>query len=307
MFQHFDEIIQNACGFEEKKTIAICAADDETMVHTAAEAAGMGLCNVIMAGNEQKIRTMLEQYPKTAGIRVVQAKDRMDSCRLMVRAVRDGEAQVYVKGNVNTSDFLRSVLDREIGLRTERKLNVLSCYEIPGRDKLLFLADGGMIVAPDLQDKIDILENCVPVLHQLGVQEPKVAILAANERVSENIPATVDAQKITELAEQGRLPKGIYEGPIALDVILRREAAEKKGIVSRVSGDVDFILVPNIETGNALGKAMGYFGGAVMAGMVAGAAKPVIMSSRAASLKSKLTSIAWALLTSCGKSAQGGN
>lgn len=158
------------------------------------------------------------------------------------------------------------------------------------------MADGGMIVAPDLDAKLDIINNCIPLLHAMGVEEPNVAILAANEKVSESMPATVDADAIVKLAQQGKLPRGIYEGPMALDVILRKEAAKKKGIESRVSGEADFILVPNIETGNSVGKAIGFFGKGIMAGLVTGAAKPVIMASRAATLKSKLTSIAWAIL-----------
>lgn len=296
MYRNLDDIVQKALKLENRGTIAICGADDDTMVHLAAEASSIGLCDSILVGDETKIRELLKEYPKAEGIRIIDEKDRVNSCKRAVKLVSSNQAQVFVKGNVNTSDFLRAVLDKEVGLRTGHKLNVLTCYEIPGWERLLFMADGGMIVAPDLEAKADILHNCIPILHRMGIRQPKVAILAANEKVSPSMPATVDADELVKMAERGELPEGIYEGPMALDVILRKEAAKKKGIESRVSGEADFILVPSIETGNCLGKSIGYFGKGVMAGIVTGAAKPVIMASRAATIKSKLASVAWALL-----------
>ena len=201
---------------------------------------------------------------------------------------------------LNTSDFLRSVLNQEVGLRTGSKLSVLTCYEVPGQKKLFFLTDGGMVVAPDVNDKAAIVTNAVEVLHNMGIAEPKVAILSSNEKVSEKIPSTVDAQALCQMSEEGKLPKAIYEGPIAFDVAMRPDAAKEKKIESRVTGDVDLFLVPNIETGNCLGKAIGYFGGGDTAGLVIGARKPVVMSSRAASIRGKLASVAWALLA-CGE------
>ena len=162
------------------------------------------------------------------------------------------------------------------------------------------MTDGGMTVAPTLSDKVEILKNAVPVLHNMGISCPKVAILAANEKVNPKMPATVDAAALVEMAERGELPEGIYEGPIAFDVAMRPDAAAEKGIKSRISGDVDLFLVPNIETGNCMGKAIGYFGGGQTAGIVVGAAAPVVMSSRSAAIKGKVTSIAWAILA-CGE------
>ena len=191
------------------------------------------------------------------------------------------------------------MLNKEVGLRTGRQLNVLTCYDVPTEPKLFFITDGGMTVAPALADKAEILHNAVPVLHHMGIAEPKIAILAANEKPSPKMPATMDAKALCEMAASGELPAGIYEGPIAFDVAMRPEAAAEKGITSRVSGDVDLFLVPNIETGNCLGKAIGYFGHCQTAGIVVGAAAPVVMSSRAASIEGKVTSIAWAILA-CG-------
>ena len=293
--KYLDELIATAKALPQKRTIAVCGADDEHVVSMVLEAVGSGLCNAILVGDAAKILEYgAGRYPQEIGI--VDEKDRVASCRRAVELVHNGQAQVFVKGLVNTRDFLHAVLDKEVGLRSGRQLNVLSAYEIPGQEKLLFLADGGMMVAPTLEEKAEILRSCVPVLHQLGIQEPKVAILAANEQVSPKMQATVDAAKLVEMAKAGELPHGIYEGPMAFDVIMRKEAAQIKGIDSQVSGDADLILVPTIETGNSLGKAIGYFGKGVMAGIVVGATHPVIMSSRAAKSKTKIASIAWAIL-----------
>ncbi len=296
MYQNFDEIIEKAKAMTQKRTIVISAAADETMMHVAEEALRQELCRVIMVGDGQVLQDWASQIEDSKNLEIVDEKDKPASCLKAASLVREGRGQVLVKGNVNTSDFLRAVLNREQGLRGTRKLNVLSCYEVPGEKKLFFMADGGMIIAPTLQDKIDILHNCIPVLHRLGIEKPKVAILAANEKVSENMPATMDAKELCDLYEKGGLPEAVYEGPIAFDVAVNPKAAEKKGIQSQVSGDVDLFLVPSIETGNCLGKAIGYYAKGTMAGLVLGATHPVIMSSRAASLRGKMTSIAWALL-----------
>ena len=297
MYQNFDEIIEKAKAMPQKRTIVISAAGDETMMHVAQEAIRQDLCRVIMVGDAEILEGWVSQMEEPKCLEIIDEKDKAVSCLTAASLVREGRGQVLVKGNVNNSDFLRAVLNKEKGLRGRRKLNVLSCYEVPGEKKLFFMADGGMIIAPTLEDKVDILHNCVPALHRLGIEKPKVAILAANEKVSESMPATVDARELCELYEKGGLPEAVYEGPIAFDVAVNPKAAQKKGIDSRVSGDVDLFLGPSIETGNCLGKAIGYYAKGTMAGLVLGATHPVIMSSRAASLRGKITSIAWALLT----------
>lgn len=296
MFKDYNDLLEKAKKLPARKTIAISAADDETMVHVVNEVINLDLCNVIMVGDKEKILNMDLKDFDDDRVKIVDEKDRIKSCAIATKLVREEKADILVKGNVNTSDFLRSVLNKEYGLRSGRKLNVLSCYEVPTEKKLFFMADGGMIIAPTLQDKVDILKNCVPVLHAMGIEKPKIAILAANEKVSDSMQATVDAREICYMAKEGLLPEGIYEGPIAFDVAMSKKAAEKKGICSEVSGDVDLFLVPSIETGNCLGKAIGYFGKGTMAGLVLGATHPIIMSSRAASLKGKVSSIAWAIL-----------
>lgn len=301
MYRDFQDIIDAAKARGKKRTISIAAAADEKMIHVAQAVTELGLCNVVLVGDADEIaRLAAEEGFGLSQVRVVDEKDPQKLGLTAVELVHNGEADVFVKGKMNTSDFLRAVLNKEVGLRTGRKLNVLTCYDEPGEKKLFFISDGGMIVAPTLEDKVEILHNAMGVLHNMGIAEPKVAILAANEKVDPKIPATADAAALCEMAERGELPTGIYEGPIAFDVAMRPDAAAEKGIESRVSGDVDLFLVPNIETGNCMGKAIGYFGKGQTAGIVVGAAAPVVMSSRAAAIKGKVTSIAWAILA-CGE------
>ena len=297
MYSEFSDIVKAAIERQPKRTIAIAAAADDKMIHVAQQVTELGLCNVIMVGDEDKLKELAAADNfDLSRVRVVDEKDPEKLGLTAVELVSSGEADVLVKGKLNTSDFLRAVLNKEVGLRTGRQLNVIMAYDVPGQKKLFFITDGGMNIAPSLDDKVEIIKNAVPVLHSMGIECPKVALLAANEKVSTKMPATTDAAAIVDMAEQGLLPKAIYEGPIAFDVAMRPDAAAEKKIDSRISGDVDLFLVPNIETGNCLGKAIGYFGKGQSAGLVIGASKPVVMSSRAASITGKVTSIAWAIL-----------
>lgn len=297
MYSEFNDIVKAAVERRPKRTIAIAAAADDKMIHVAQSVSELGLCDVIMVGDKDELEALAAADSFDLGkVRVVDEKDPEKLGLTAVGLVSSGEADVLVKGKLNTSDFLRAVLNRDVGLRTGRQLNVIMAYEVPGQKKLFFITDGGMNIAPTLDDKVEIIKNAVPVLHSMGIERPKVALLAANEKVSSKMPATADAAAIVDMAGQGLLPEAVYEGPIAFDVAMRPDAAAEKKIESRISGDVDLFLVPNIETGNCLGKAIGYFGRGQAAGLVIGASKPVVMSSRAASITGKVTSIAWAIL-----------
>ncbi len=297
MYSQFNDIVKAALERRPKRTIAIAAAADDKMLHVARSVSELGLCDVIMVGDRDELEALAAADGFDLGsVRVVDEKDPGRLGLAAVGLVSSGEADVLVKGKLNTSDFLRAVLNRDVGLRTGRQLNVIMAYDVPGQKKLFFITDGGMNIAPTLDDKVEIIKNAVPVLHSMGIERPKVALLAANEKVSPKMPATADAAAIVDMAGRGLLPEAVYEGPIAFDVAMRPDAAAEKKIESRISGDVDLFLVPNIETGNCLGKAIGYFGKGQAAGLVIGASKPVVMSSRAASISGKVTSIAWAIL-----------
>lgn len=294
-------MISAACKRKPKRTIAIANAADDKMIHVVKEVLHMDLCHVICVGDQEKICRLAEENQLSAAdFTIVDEKEDTAAALKSVTLVSSHKADILVKGKMNTSDFLRAVLNKEAGLRTGRQLNVLTCYDEPGEKKLFFMTDGGMTIAPTLQDKVEMMHNAVPVLHRMGIEKPKVAILAANEKVSPKMPATMDAKALCDMADLGELPDAIYEGPIAFDVAMNPKAAKEKNIDSQITGDVDLFLVPNIETGNCMGKAIGYFAGGQTAGMVIGASAPVVMSSRAAGLQGKITSIAWAILA-CGQ------
>lgn len=300
MYADFQAILDAARAMAQKRTACICAAADPKILQLVRLIQEADLCHLVLVDDARRLAPLAEaEGVDLSRLTVADEQDPSLVGKTAVSLVRSGSADIFVKGKLNTSDFLRAVLDPDVGLRTGGKLSVLTCYEVPGQKKLFFLTDGGMVIAPDLADKAAMLQNAVSVLHNMGIASPKVAILSANEKVSPKMQSTVDAAALCEMAARGELPVGVYEGPIAFDVAMRPDAAAAKGIESRVSGDVDLFLVPNIETGNCLGKAIGYFGGGQTAGIVTGASKPVVMSSRAASVRGKLISVAWSLLA-CG-------
>lgn len=296
MYRCYQEVLDTVKG-RGMVTISVAAADDAEVLEAVKLAYDAGIARAILVGDAGKIQPLVAEIGLPADTPVL---DEADPARAALKAaalVHEGEAQVLMKGLVNSSDFLKAVLNKEKGLRTGRLLSHLAVFEIPGQRKLLFVTDGGMNIAPSLEEKKDILVNAMLALNDMGLERPYVAVLTANETVNPKMPATVDAQILSEMSRKGELPPGIVEGPVALDVAVSAEAAEHKKIDSKIAGNVDLMLVPNIETGNGIGKALIYYAGAKMAGLVLGAASPVVMTSRAETAEGKLNSIALACLT----------
>lgn len=299
MPRSFDEILTKARGLG-KVTVSVAVAQDKDVLLALKSACDVGLADAILVGDASLIKPLLAEVGLPADTRIVHEPEMARAALTAVSLVRKGEAQVLMKGMVNTSDFLKAVLNAEVGLRTGRLLSHLGVAEIPGVDRLLFQTDGGMNIAPALAEKKDILTNAMLALHAIGIAEPKVAVLTANEQVNPKMPATVDAKALADMAAAGELPRGVVEGPIALDVAASAEAAKHKGISSKVSGQVDIMMVPNIETGNALGKSLIYYAKAKFAGVVLGATHPIVLTSRAETPEGKLNSIALACLIAGG-------
>ncbi|HMM22866.1 MAG TPA: bifunctional enoyl-CoA hydratase/phosphate acetyltransferase [Selenomonadales bacterium] len=299
MPRSFDEILTKARGLG-KVTVSVAVAQDKDVLLALKSACDVGLADAILVGDTSLIKPLLAEVGLPADTRIVHEPEMARAALTAVSLVRKGEAQVLMKGMVNTSDFLKAVLNAEVGLRTGRLLSHLGVAEIPGVDRLLFQTDGGMNIAPALAEKKDILTNAMLALHAIGIAEPKVAVLTANEQVNPKMPATVDAKALADMAAAGELPRGVVEGPIALDVAASAEAAKHKGISSKVSGQVDIMMVPNIETGNALGKSLIYYAKAKFAGVVLGATHPIVLTSRAETPEGKLNSIALACLIAGG-------
>lgn len=304
MLRHFSELVDTVRELP-RTVVCIANADSET-VEAACMALEQGLAEIILYGNESIVRPLLEQSGIENSVIFRQAVEPAEALREAVRSVRSGEANVLMKGMLNSSDFLRGVLDKTNGLRTGRRLSHIAAVEIPGHPKLIYSTDGGMNINPDLDGKKDILANALLALQAWGYECPKVACLAANERIEPHNQATVDAAGLVEAWRQGVFPVPcIVEGPIAMDVALSCESARHKGIDSQISGDVDIFLMPIMEVGNVAIKGLLHFmKGSQVAGLILGASAPVVMTSRSEPPASKLYATALGCLAARNSSSQ---
>lgn len=297
MFKNFEEVLSIAKQRGPFK-VSIAAAHDREVLETVKMASDMGLIAPILVGDADKIKSISKEIG-LCEMPIVDAADEAEAAQQAALLVKKGEAQILMKGFVNTSIFMKAVLNKETGLRSGRLLSHMAAYEIPGYNKIVFCTDSGINVAPTQEQKKDILTNALMAIKAMGIEKPKVAALAANEMVDPKIPATVDARALVEMHERGEIPECIIEGPMAMDVACSSEAAHHKGIESKVAGDVDLFFCPAIEVGNVLGKSWLYFNKAKWAGIVLGATNPIILGSRSDTAEIKLNSVAMACL-SCG-------
>ena len=305
MYRNFQDVLANAIRNEQNVTISVAVAQDKDVLAAIKKAQAIGLAKAILVGDAEIIKPLLAEVGLPADTPIVHEADINKAGLTAVSLVKEGKAQILMKGLLNSSDFLRAVIHPQEGLRTGRLLSHLACLSIPGADKLLFVSDGGMNIAPALQEKKEILINALLALHNAGIAMPNVALLTANELVTPKMPATVDAQALVNMHGAGEIPACEIEGPIAMDVALSPEAGRHKGIDSKISGQVDLFLVPNIETGNAVSKTLIHYAKAQMAGIVLGATHPIVMTSRAETPEGKLYSMALACLVA-GSKRQGG-
>lgn len=278
-------------------TVCVAMAEDAELLAALKLAEDLGFIRCLLTGDAGELNRLARQSGLSK-FEVIDCSGPEDAAAKAVEAVRGGRADILMKGLLNTSIYMRAVLNREKGLRSDRLLSLLAVYELPEYHKLIFGTDSGINTAPDLAQKQDILVNALLALRGLGLDRPKVAALAANEMVDPKIQATVDAAALAKLAEDGQLPPCVLEGPLAFDVAFDARAAAHKGIASKVAGDVDLLLFPNIEAGNMLGKSWLRFNRAKWAGIVLGAARPVILGSRSDTAEIKVNSIALGCLAS---------
>ena len=289
MLHSFAEVVAKAqqCG---QMVISVAAAQDREVLE-AVKAAGLaGLGKAILVGDAALITPLVAEVGLPADTKIVHEPDVRQAALTAASLVRKGEAQILMKGLVGSGDFLKAVLNSEVGLRTGRLLCHFAAFEEPGGKHLIYHSDGGMNIAPTLEEKKDILTNSMLALAALGIKQPKVAILAANELVNPKMPATMDAKALVDWHKSGEyFPGSVVEGPIAMDVALNPAAAKHKGISSVVAGDVDLFVLPNIEAGNLLSKALIHYAKFKNAGVVIGATHPVVMVSRADFRRSQAT------------------
>ena len=297
MINKLDDMLKKLKG-DKRVTLSVAAAHDEEVLLAIKSAVEMEIITPILIGEENKIREISKEINFDLSKFKIINKGTIEECaETAVKLVSSGEADFVMKGLLDTSVILKAVLNKEWGLRTDSLLSHVMVYEIPSYDKLLVTTDGGMNIEPDYDQKVKILKNAIEATKPLGLKHIKVACLAAKEKVNSKMQATVDARALQEAGERGEFGKDVtVEGPLAFDLAVSKEAAKVKGFKSKVSGETDIMLMPTIEVGNGIGKALTYFAGAKSAGIIMGAKAPIVLVSRADSHESKLYSIAYGAL-----------
>ena len=276
------------------KRVAVVAADDEVALTAADGALRLGIAIPVLIGSERRIRLKAEALGLSDLIAGAEFVNADDAASVATGMAHDGNVDLLLKGHLRTNDLLRAALDEQAGLRTGRLLSDILLYEdkLAGELRLVGVTDGGLNVAPNLEQKKQIVENAIEVLRSLGITRPKIALMSATEAVSESVPSSVDAKKLTEMGEAGEFGDAEVFGPLALDCALLESAAQAKRIEHPVAGHADCMVVPNIEAGNLLGKSVKYLGGSQCAHVVAGAKVPILIPSRVESVDDKVNSIA---------------
>jgi phosphotransacetylase len=285
------------CAPVEPVTTAIAHPCDESSLRGAIEAAEARLIRPILIGPEAKVRPVAERCGiDLAPYGVVDAAHSHAAAARAVEVVRAGEAQALMKGSLHTDELMAEVVKKDTGLRTERRISHAFIMDVPTYPKALVVTDAAINIFPDLETKADIVRNAIDMAHAFGRETPKVAILSAVETVTPKIPSTIDAAALCKMAERGQIAGALLDGPLAFDNAISKEAAEIKGIRSEVAGDADILLVPDLEAGNILAKQLSFLANADAAGIVLGARVPIILTSRADSVRARMASCAIAAL-----------
>ena len=276
------------------KRVAIVAADDEVALTAAAGALQLGIAAPVLIGDEHKIRAKAEALGLLELLAQAEIISTDRPAVVAAHMAGDRHLDLLLKGHLRTDELLRAVLDKDAGLRTGRLLSDVLLYEdrLAAELRLVGISDGGLNVLPNLEQKKQIVQNAIEVMHCIGVVRPRVAIMSATEAVSDSVPSSVDAKRLTEMGEAGAFGDAQVFGPLALDCALLQSAAEAKGITHPVAGHADCMVVPNIESGNLLGKSVKYMGGSACAHVVVGAKVPILIPSRVESVDDKINSIA---------------
>jgi len=263
----------------------------------AVEAFEHGLIVPFLVGPVASIKKIAASSGINLGkIEIVDVPHSHAAAEKAVALVREGRAEILMKGSLHTDELMGAVVSREGGLRTGRRISHVFLMDVPTYHKALLITDGAINIAPTLEDKVDICQNAIDLAVSLGLERPKVAILAAVEIVTSKMPATIDAAALCKMADRGQIKNAILDGPLAFDNAISKEAAETKGIQSPVAGDPDILLAPDLEAGNMLAKQLSFLANADSAGMVLGARVPIILTSRADSVRSRIASCAVAVL-----------
>jgi phosphate acetyltransferase len=285
------------CTELEAVTTAVAHPCDESSLTAAVEAAEADLIRPVLVGPEAKVRAVAGQFGlDIRPYRLVDAPHSHAAAAKAVEIVRTGEAEALMKGSLHTDELMAEVVRKDTGLRTERRISHVFIMDVPTYAKPLAVTDAAINIFPDLETKVDIVQNAIDMAHAFGRERPKVAILSAVETVTPKIPSTIDAAALCKMAERGQITGALLDGPLAFDNAISKEAAQIKGIRSEVAGDPDILLVPDLEAGNMLAKQLSFLANADAAGIVLGARVPIILTSRADTVRARMASCAVAVL-----------
>ena len=298
MSKNFDDLLSKL-KVAEKKTLAVAVAQDEPVSEAVKAAKDKGIADAILVGDKAKIEEVATKIDMDlTEFEIIHEEDVKKAALKAIELVSSGSADMVMKGLVDTATFLRSVLNKEVGLRTGNLMSHVSVFEIEGIDRLILLTDAAFNTYPDLKEKVQIINNSVMVAEACGIQNPKVAPVCAVEVVNIDMPATIDAALLSKMNDRGQIKGCIVDGPLALDNALSEEAAHHKGVTGPVAGKADILLLPNIDVANVMYKSLTYTAPTKNGGILVGTSAPVILTSRADSFETKVNSIALAALVS---------
>jgi phosphate acetyltransferase len=276
---------------------AVAHPCDESSLRGAVDAAKLGLIRPILVGPKARIAAIADQFRiDISGLEIVDAPHSVASAETAVRLAREGKAEMLMKGSLHSDEIMAAVVKRDTGLRTSRRVSHCFVMDVPAIDRVVIITDAAVNIFPTLEDKVHIVQNAIELAHALGMPEPKVAILSAMETINPKVPSTIEAAALCKMAERGQITGGLLDGPLALDNAIDLGAAKIKKINSPVAGQADILVVPDLEAGNMLAKSLSFMADADAAGIVLGARVPVILTSRADSVPTRLASCAVAAL-----------
>ncbi|MBO9518508.1 MAG: phosphate acetyltransferase [Porphyrobacter sp.] len=302
--EKFRRLVERAQGHAPAVT-AVVHPCDRVSLESAVEAAQMRLIVPILVGHRAKVEAAASDAGiDIGGLELVDAKHSHEAATKAVELVREGRAEALMKGSLHTDELMSAVVARETGLRTGRRISHCFIMDVPGHTNALIITDAAVNIAPDLKVKVDIVQNAIDLAHAMGVAEPLVAILSAMETINPDVASTLEAAALCKMADRGQITGGVLDGPLALDNAISPEAAAVKKIVSPVAGCANVLVVPDLEAGNMLAKSLSFLAGADAAGIVLGARVPIILTSRADLLLTRLASCAVALLLVAARRAQ---
>jgi len=292
IYNDFDQLIEKVKNFPTMKRVAVAAAEDKHTLEAVFKARSEGIVEPILVGNKERIKEIIKSMGESfQDENIHNANDVVESAELAVKLVNENKADFLMKGILETATLLKAVVNKETGLGTGKIMSHFVIQKIPSYHKMLVTTDGGMMMYPTLEQKKAILENAVDTLIAIGYDKPKVAILAAVEKVNPKMPETLDADALAKMNQNGEIKNCIVEGPLSFDIAIDKEIAQIKGFSSEVAGDADILIVPNITAGNILGKSLVVAAKAKMAGFIVGAKVPIVLTSRGSSSEEKYLSI----------------